>query len=513
MSTQTQNVPKSKWKFKVPSAFTILFIVLILAVIGTWLIPSGSYSKLKYNSANKSFVVTNPHGEKSTLPATKETLDNLKVSIALEQFTEGKIRKPISVPDTYERLDSAPKSLLDIPEAMVHGTIQAADIMVFIFVLGGMIGVVNETGSFNAGLIALTKRTKGREFLLIFFVSIFMILGGTSCGLEEEAVAFYPILCPIFIALGYDSIISVGAIFLAGSLGTTYSTINPFAVVIASSAAGIPFTEGLIWRVIGLVAGSTVLIGYLYWYAKKIKQDPSFSYTYEDRADFNSRYATDLSNTDKYQFTLKRKIILTMFGIAFPLMVYGVIMWGWWFPQMAGSFLMIVIAMMFIAGLPEERILNAFMKGASSLVPVSLIIGLARAVNLVMEQGLISDTILYYASNMVSGMSSYTFIVALLFIFFLLGFIVPSSSGLAVLSMPIIAPLADTAGIDRSIIVSAYNWGQYAMLYLAPTGLVLATLQMLGMKYSHWFKFVWPIVLYTLGSGALMLCIQVAMAG
>ncbi|MBS9779836.1 MAG: YfcC family protein [Moraxellaceae bacterium] len=325
MSTQTQNVPKGKWKLKVPSAFTILFIVLIFAVIGTWLIPSGSYSKLKYDAPNQEFVITNPQGEQSTLPATKETLDDLKVGIALEQFTEEKIRKPISVPNTYERLDSAPKSLLDIPEAMVQGTIQAADIMVFIFVLGGMIGVVNETGSFNAGLIALTKRTKGREFLLIFFVSLFMILGGTSCGLEEEAVAFYPILCPIFIALGYDSIIAVGAIFLAGSLGTTYSTINPFAVVIASSAAGIPFTEGIIWRVIGLIAGSTVLISYLYWYAKKIKKDPSFSYTYEDREDYNSRYASDLSNTDKYQFTLKRKIILTLFAIAFPLMVYGVI--------------------------------------------------------------------------------------------------------------------------------------------------------------------------------------------
>ncbi len=324
-------------------------------------------------------------------------------------------------------------------------------------------------------------------------------------------MAFYPILCPIFIALGYDSIISVGAIFLAGSLGTTYSTINPFAVVIASSAAGIPFTEGLIWRVIGLLAGSSVLIAYLYWYAKKIKKDPSFSYTYKDREDFHKRYATDLSDTTEHQFTLRRKMILTIFGVAFPLMVYGVIAWGWWFPQMAGSFLSLVIVMMFIAGLSEERVLNAFMKGASSLVPVSLIIGLARAVNLVMEQGLISDTILYYASNIVSGMSSYLFIVALLFIFFVLGFIVPSSSGLAVLSMPIIAPLADTAGIDRSIIVSAYNWGQYAMLYLAPTGLVLATLQMLGMKYSHWFRFVWPVVLYTLSSGAIMLCIQVAL--
>ncbi len=497
---------------RMPSAFTILFIVLILAVIGTWLIPSGSYSKLKYNAADQLFVITNPQGEVSTLPGTAESLKKLKIGIDIEQFTEGKIGKPISIPDTYEQLESAPKSLLDIPEAMVEGTIQAADIMVFIFVLGGMIGVVNETGAFNSGLIALTQKTKGREFLLVFFMSIFMILGGTTCGLEEEAVAFYPIVCPIFIALGYDSIISVGAVFLAGSLGTTYSTINPFSVVIASSAAGIPFTEGIIWRAIGLVAGTTVLIAYLYWYAKKIKKDPTKSYTYEDREEFKRRYATDLNDVADAEFTLKRKLVLGLFGIAFPLMVYGVIAWGWWFPQMAGSFLSLAIVMMFIARLPEERLLNAFMKGASGLVPVSLIIGLARAVNLVMEEGLISDTILFYASNLVSGMSSYLFIIALLFIFFLLGFIVPSSSGLAVLSMPIIAPLADTAGIDRSVIVSAYNWGQYAMLYLAPTGLVLATLQMLGMKYGHWLKFVWPIVVYTLGSGIVLLCAQIALS-
>ena len=143
---------------------------------------------------------------------------------------------------------------------------------------------------------------------------------------------------------------------------------------------------------------------------------------------------------------------------------------------------------------------------------VSLIIGLARGINYVMEQGKISDTLLYYSSNMVEGMSGPLFILAMLVIFFFLGFIVPSSSGLAVLSMPIFAPLADTVGMPRWIIVCAYQWGQYAMLFLAPTGLVMATLQMLDMKYSHWLKFVWPMVAFVLGFGGLMLVAQVLTA-
>lgn len=497
-------------KLSFPTAFTILFIVLLAAIGATWMIPAGSYAKLKYDSAEKVLVVTSPKGEVQTVPATNDELKKLNISIDISQFAEGKIRKPISIPNTYERLESKPKSITDAPHSLVEGTIEAIDIIVFILILGGMIGVVNATGAFDAGLLALTKKTKGREFLLVFFVSLFMILGGTSCGLEEEAVAFYPILCPVFIALGYDSIIAVGAIFLAGSLGTTFSTINPFSVVVASSAAGITFTEGLWWRVGGLVAAGIMLTIYLYWYAKKIKADPSFSYTYEDREDYISRYQNNLSSAEDKPFTLRLKIILALFAFAFPMMVYGVISLGWWFPQMAASFLTIVIIMMFISGLPEGKVVDAFMHGASSLVPVSLIIGMARAVNLVLEGGLISDTILFYATSLVAGMSSYLFVIAMLLVFFVLGFIVPSSSGLAVLAMPIIAPLADTAGIPRHIVVSAYNWGQYAMLYLTPTGLIMATLQMLGMKYTHWFKFVWPVVAYTLVSGAILLCLQVA---
>ncbi|MDE1211839.1 YfcC family protein [Vibrio aestuarianus] len=507
------SVALPRLRFKTfPSAFTILFIITLLAVACTWMIPAGAYSKLTYSAESGMLSMATPSGDVATFAATQEQLDKLGVNIKIDQFTGGIIRKPIAVPGTYERVAPVHKGIGDVTKSMVEGTIEGADVIVFILVLGGMIGVVNATGAFNSGLIALSKKSKGREFGLVFSVCLVMALGGTTCGLEEEAVAFYPILVPIFLSLGYDSIVCVGAIFMAGSMGTTFSTINPFSVVIASNAAGIPFTEGIEFRVFGLIVGFAVLSAYMYWYCKKVKADPSFSYTYADHEEFEARYMSDVDMNHELPFTTRRKLILTLFTLAFPLMIWGVSVGGWWFPTMAASFLAITIVIMIISGLSEKTLVDSFTKGASELVGVSLIIGLARGVNLVLEQGMISDTILFAASDFVSGMEGGVFIVAQMLVFALLGFIVPSSSGLAVLSMPIMAPLADTVGIPREIVVSAYNWGQYAMLYLTPTGLVLATLQMLGMSYNKWLKFVWPMVVFVLGFGALMLVIQVAMA-
>ncbi|MEG1197232.1 MAG: YfcC family protein [Raoultibacter sp.] len=508
-ATADPGKPKKKWKLNFPTAFTILFVITILAVAATWVVPAGSYAKLAYDPEASVLQVTSPQGEVSTLPATQEELDKIGVNIDIGQFITGALSKPISVPNTYEYLEQQPKGIQDITVSMVQGTVEAADIMVFILVLGGMIGVVNASGAFESGLLALTKKTKGREFLLVFIVSALMVLGGTTCGLEEEAVAFYPILVPIFLALGYDSIVCVGAIFLAGSMGTTFSTINPFSVVIASNAAGTTFTEGMEWRAAGCVVGAVVVIAYLYWYSRKLKADPTFSYTYEDREKFNELYAVDPDGSKLGPFTWRKKVILVLFVVAFPIMVWGVVSQHWWFPQMAASFLAIAIIIMFLSGIAEKPIVESFIAGASSLVGVSLIIGLARGINLVMEQGLISDTLLHYSSGLVAGMHGPLFIIIMMLIFFVLGFVVPSSSGLAVLSMPILAPLADTVGIPRSVVVCAYSWGQYAMLFLAPTGLVLATLTMLDMKYTHWLKFVWPMVVFVLVFGGIMLVAQV----
>ncbi|EFM46193.1 YfcC family protein [Mobiluncus mulieris] len=513
-----ESAKKSKKLFRinVPTAFTILFFLTVIAVFATWFVPAGQYSKLAYDQEAKAFSVISPQGEVKEMPGNQETLDDLGVKIKYEQFANGAISKPISIPGTYERLNSNPAGVEKIPLSMIRGTMEAVDIMVFIFTLGGLIGVVRATGSFESGLMALTKKTKGHEFILVFAMSLFMVVGGTLCGLEEEAVAFYPIMCPIFIAMGYDTIIAVGAIFLAGSMGTTMSTVNPFSVVIASNAAGIPFTEGLWWRVAGCVVGAAVVIGYLYWYAKKIKANPEFSYTWEDHESYVKQWG--MTSDEPIFFNWKRKLILVLFFIGFPIMVWGVMTQHWAFPLMASSFLTITLVIIFLAligkdRLNEKQLVDAFSEGASSLVAVSLIIGLARGINMVLNEGYISDTILDGATHLVSGMSGPAFIIMLLLIFFVLGFVVPSSSGLAVLSMPIMAPLADSVGIPRWVIVCAYQWGQYAMLYLAPTGLVMATLQMLDMKYSHWFKFVWPMVVFVLVFGGGMLVAQTLIYG
>lgn len=515
MSTAAATKTRGRRRLSFPSAFTILFLLTVAAVVATWLIPAGSYSKLVYDPSATALTVTDPHGGTRSLPASQASLDELGVKISVDKFTSGALTKPISIPGTYERLDQRPAGIGDITKSMVNGTVEAADIIVFILVLGGMIGVVKRTGAFETGLLALTKKTKGHEFILVLTVALLMVLGGTSCGLEEEAVAFYPILCPIFIAMGYDAIVCVGAIFLAGSMGTTFSTINPFSSVIASNAAGIQFTDGIMWRVAGCAVGALAVCGYLYWYARKVKANPEFSYAWEDRDRFNAAWA--MKSADPGAFTWRRKLILVLFVAAFPVMVWGVMSQGWWFPTMASSFLAITIVIMVLAAtgkdrLSETQLVDAFTEGSASLVAVSLIIGLARGINLVMTNGLISDTLLHAATTMVAGMSGPLFIVMMMLVFFVLGFVVPSSSGLAVLSMPIMAPLADSVGLQRSTIVCAYQWGQYAMLYLAPTGLVMATLQMLGMKYSHWLKFVWPMVVFVLLFGGALLVAQALLA-
>ena len=400
--TVSDNKEKKRFRLKMPGAFTILFILTVIAVMATWMIPAGAYSKLSYDGGAHEFKIVDAHNKSKTVPGTQEQLDKLGVKIDVDQFKSGAINKPISIPGTYERLEQKPAGPYQITSSMVNGTIEAVDVMVFILVLGGLIGVVQKSGSFESGLLALTKKTKGHEFLLVFMVSVLMVLGGTLCGIEEEAVAFYPILVPIFIAMGYDSIICVGAIFLASSVGSTFSTVNPFSVVIASNAAGTTFVDGLYWRIVGLIVATIFTVGYLYWYAKKIKKDPKASYTYEDKTKFENQWSVINDDGGEKPFTLRKKIILILFILPFPIMVWGVMTQGWWFPIMASMFLAFTIVIMLMValgkdGLGEKVVVDAFVEGASSLVGVSLIIGLARGINMIMNDGLISDTILNFS--------------------------------------------------------------------------------------------------------------------
>lgn len=500
----------AKRKGDFPTAFTVLFIVLIFAAILTYIIPSGSYAKLKYEANKKAFVVTKPDGSQEELPASQGTLNKLGVKVDVGKFQDESINKPVAIPGTYEEVKSNPQGFIEVLQAPIKGVYDTVDIIVFLLIIGGVIGILNNTGAFDAGIAALSRATKGKEFLLIIIVTVLISLGGTTFGLAEETIALYPILIPVFVAAGYDAIVCIAALYMGSSIGTMFSTVNPFSSVIASNAAGIAFTEGLSMRLIGLIVATALTIWYISKYGKNIKNDPSRSLIYNERDEIKEKFLKDYDPKNILEFTLRRKLMLIIFGLTFVVMTWGVSTQQWWFTEMTGLFLFVAIVLGFISGMGEKRFVEKFIAGAADLVGVALIVGVARAINIIMDKGLISDTILHYSSNAVQGMNSSIFIIFMLLIFIVLGFFIPSSSGLAVLAMPIMAPLADAVGLSRDVIVSSYQYGQGLIAFITPTGLILATLALVDVTYDKWLKFILPLMGYVAAFAAVMLLIQAA---
>lgn len=493
----------SKKKRSFPTAYTVLFIVLILAAVLTHTVPAGSYAKLIYDEDANAFLVTSPDGSTVEYEATQGTLDTLGVKVDVERFTDGSIYKPVAIPETYEELDSNPQGALDVLNAPIMGVYQSIDIIMFVFIIGGIIGVLNASGAFDAGFAALSRATNGREYLLIIIVTFLIACGGTTFGLAEETIALYPILVPVFMIAGYDALVCIAALYMGSSIGTMFSTVNPFSSVIASNAAGISFMNGIAFRGAGLVIATAITIAYIIKYAEKIKKDPSKSLIYDQKEALEKHFLHE--NKEIPEFTGRRKLMLTIFVAAFGVMIWGVATQGWWFMEMTALFLAVGIALCALSGMGEKVAVHNFVAGAADLVGVALTIGVARAVNIIMDTGLISDTILHGATGIVNGMNGGIFSIIMLAIFMVLGFFIPSSSGLAVLSMPIMAPLADTVGLPRDVIVSAYQYGQGLMAFITPTGLILVTLSMVDVTYDRWLKFILPLMGIIAGFAAVML--------
>lgn len=211
---------------------------------------------------------------------------------------------------------------------------------------------------------------------------------------------------------------------------------------------------------------------------------------------------------DVPEFTGKMKLSLAVFGASFAVLVWGLVSQGWWFDNMTALFLACAILLAFTSGIGEKNFMDQFIGGAADLMSVALVVGVARGINIILENGMVSDTILEYFSGAISGMNPIIFIILMMLVFIVLGFFISSSSGLAVLSVPIMAPLADTVGVSRAAIVSAYAYGLGLISFITPTGLVLASLAMVDVTYDKWLKFIMPLMGITAGFSAIMLVIQ-----
>ena len=494
-------------KLKFPTAQTILILIAGLITLLTWLVPAGKYDSLVYNATSNTFTKTSLE-ERIELPATQEALGSLNIKIPIQKFTSGDIYKPIGIPNTYKVLESRPQGLSALVTSPIKGIIAAADIIFLVLIIGGLIGIMNLTGAFDAGITWMAKALKGREFLLIILVTTLIAAGGTTFGFSEETMAFYPILIPVFLVARYDAMVGLACIFLGSGIGAMCSTINPFATIIASDAAGINWTTGLNNRIIMLAVCLTITILYILRYAKGVKEDPSKSIIYDQKEALEKLFGINTMNTPT-EFTNRLRLIIAVFSLCFIIMIVGVSFLDWWFIEMTSTFLVGAILIGFIGKVKESVFVEAFAKGAADLLSVAFIIGIARGVTILMEDGLISDTLLYQASIITEGMNKGVFANVMFFIYGGLSFFMPSSSGLAVLTMPILAPLADTVNIGRETIVDTYQYGMGLFYLINPTSLILAALAIVKIGFNKWLQFIMPLLVLLIITTMILLTISV----
>ena len=498
-----------------PSAYSILLIIELIVFILTYIIPKGLYDKITYSSEENQFVIKSYNGTVTRLNATQAILDKYKVKIPLDSFVKGYIQDPISIPDTYHSLDESFTNPLKVLLYPILGYVDSAKISFFLMVMGGCLNLLIEMEALSAGMAALSRVTKGREFLLLILVFIIIAIGGTTFGMAEETLAFYPILMPIFLKSGFDGMLAAAPLFMGSVIGNMFSTVNPFCVVLASYSAGITFTKGTVLRVILLVLVTTLGIIYLYIYYRRILVDEQKSVVYEIKDNSEKKdgdqYVVEISevksdnllsnNIDsrpsitKMEFVLKQKIAIIIFIAGFVIMVAGILIFDWWFEHMTAVFLVLGIVLMFLYNKGEKEALECFLKGAGDFIGVTIVIGIARGINLTLNDGKISDTILNSLTNGIGDLPSLGFALIIFIIFIFLGIFIQSSSGLAILSMPVFAPLADKVQLSRVVVVNAYMWGEYLVAFITPTGLVLIVLSMAHIGYSYWVKFIWPFML------------------
>ena len=498
---------------KFPTAYTILVIIEFIFFILTFIIPKGKFDTIEYSDGK--FIVKSYNKTDKIHTATQEVLDEYGIKIPLANFIDGYIKGAISIPNTYQEIEGENKNYFSVFVYPIKGLIDSCGITFFLFVLGGTINILIEMNALSAGIAALGRVTKGREFILLILVLVITSFGGTTFGFMEEVLPFYQILIPIFMKSGFDVLLGMGGLFLGSMMGCMFSTVNAFSVVIASYSAGINFVDGIYFRLVCLVLGDILAILYLYFYYLRIKKDKTKSIVYDIRQELEDKYLkeemkeNDVKVSDEEEnlllkekeedknnkFTWPQKIGLIILMIGFGVMIYGILVLNWWFEHMTAVFLIAAIIFMFLYNEGEQKGIDVFIRGASEFVGVSIVIALARGINITLDEGNISDTILNAMINLIDGFPKIIFAILMLIIFIILGFFIQSSSGLAVLSMPVFAPLADNANCSRTVVINTYMMGQYLIGFIAPTGICLIVLQLVGIPYNYWIKFIWPYLL------------------
>ncbi len=471
-------------RFRAPDTTLILAGIIVLAAVLTWVVPPGQYARTEIE-------------------------------------VEGVGTREVVVPGSYERIERAAQgvgarllhSAAVVLQAPILGFIDedAAPIIAFVLLVGGAFAVLTETGAVDAALRRVVVAAESSPVLDVLLIPLFMglfSLGGAVFGMSEETIPFVLIFVPLAIALGYDSLTGAAIPFLGSAAGFAAAFFNPFTVGVAQGIAGVALFSGAGFRIALWVVITSVVTGFVLWHARRVRRDPSRSPVSGVDA---AREGQALAEVGEEGFTRRHGAVLLAFAAGIVVLVAGVLGAGWYIVEIAALFVGLGVAMGTIGGLGGNGTARAFMAGVRDLAPTAVIIGLARGILVVLEDGQVVDTILDALASGLGGAGAALAACAMFAVQTAINFFVPSGSGQAALTMPLMAPLADLVGVSRQTAVLAFQLGDGFTNMIIPTSAVLmGVLSLARVPWPTWARWVLPLQVVLFALGALALVIAVA---
>jgi uncharacterized ion transporter superfamily protein YfcC len=449
-----QATPKKKRKMVMPDTYIIVaFIVLVVAAL-TWVIPPGSYDyrELEINGRMKS----------------------------------------IPVDGTFHYLDAAearPTGFLAYFRSLYTGCVSAADIIFVIFVCAGTFGILVKTGAFHAGIGTVLRRVGDKDILLVPTLMAVFALGSSMFGMLSEFYGFIPLMVGLGIAMGYDAMYGFAIIVLGEYIGFMGATLNPYTVGVAQVIAGVPLYSGTGFRAVALTGFILASSAYVIVYGKRIRRDPQLSVVYGDE----SAHAFDRRDLEQYTMNARALLIMLDVLVTLGVLMYGMVRLGWGYGELSGLFLLMSMIAAGIAGWTPNRWVDEFIAGVKTILWGGMLTGVAKAIVIVMEDARIKDTIIFGLSNAMQDLpglfSAQTMLVAQT----ILNFFIPSGSGQAAATMPIMAPLADMLGVSRQVACLAFQFGDGLSNLVWPTCGCVIVCALGGIPIQKWWRWFLPL--------------------
>lgn len=439
---QNQTSPKSRSI----NVFLLLFMVLVLAALATHFFPAGQFDR--------------------ELVGTRSMV----------------------IPNSFHLIEPNPVSFFSVFSSIHTGLVEAGPVIFYVFILGGMFSILNSTGTFDAVLSYTARTMRNRSFAFIAVTMFIFAMGGSLMGMAEEGLIYLPLIIPIALALGFDVVTGTAIVLLGMGVGFTTAVMNPFTIGIAQGIAGLPLFSGIEARLVLFVLMYSLTVGYVYRYAMTVKKEPAKAFM-GDGTFSRKPVAADLT------FERKHKWVLCAFLVAIFTIIYGALNLDWYMAEMSAVFLILAIVVALIGRLSADQFVHTFLQGAAGIISGALVIGLARAIVVVLTKGHIIDTILHTAATTLQVLPPSFCAAGMFIVQMIIHLFVPSGSGQAMLTMPIMLPLGDLLGVTQQTTCLIFSVADGIGNTLLPTsGYFMAILAIAGIPWQEWIKRMFPVI-------------------